>query len=67
MKPIEKLMAGFEIFLNYDGESGDVAWMHDGLCAGGTAPADMVPCDVDKLELMGWRWDESEECWSIFQ
>jgi hypothetical protein len=37
---------------------------HDVIRADGPAPDEGVSeADVIELERLGWRWDESEDCW----
>lgn len=67
MNPIEKLVAGLEIFLHYATESGARAWEHDEFYAGNTSPSDMADYDVTRLDELGWIWDEDVYSWMTFQ
>lgn len=63
---MERLLEGFQIFLQYDEENGGCNYDHGEIFAGNVRPEDLVPRHVEKLKELGWSWSDGSKCWRHF-
>ena len=66
MRKMERLLEGFQIFLQYEGEDGDCSYEHDEIFAGNIKPGNLKPGHAERLEELGWSWNGEFECWHHF-
>jgi len=62
---MREVMEGLAILLKY-GE-GEIQADHEVIYAGNEVGADFVSAyDREKLDKLGWFWDDAYDCWSRF-
>ncbi len=56
---------GLGIILKYDKDA-EISERHDEILAGGETLNNFSQSDLDKMDKLGWFWEDDEDCWTIF-